>query len=62
MRERLRRADLDLIVLGKSDLADTSSLLARLGSRFEAFWQDEPLPGGPFKGATQFNMIERAET
>ncbi len=61
LRDRLARADLDLIILGKAELGGELSLLARLGTRFRQFWQDEPLPGGPFKGATRFTMIERIE-
>ena len=60
-RERLERADLDLVVLTRAELGESPSLLARLGPRFEAFWHDEPLPAGPFKGNTQLAAIERAE-
>jgi hypothetical protein len=60
LRERLAVADLDLVTLGKSEIAADGSLLARLGERFRDFWQDEPLPAGPFKGATRLTTIARA--
>jgi len=60
VRERLEAADLDLVTLGKSEIAADGSLLARLGERFRDFWQDEPLPSGPFKGATRLTTIARA--
>lgn len=57
-RERLERADLDLVVLTKNELSQDGALLDRLGPQFRRFWQDEPLPAGPFKGATQLAAVE----
>lgn len=59
--DRLAHADVDLVTVTKADLADGMSLLARLGRPFVEFWQDEPLPSGPFKGSAVMAAIDRAE-
>jgi len=49
---RLEAAGITLVHLDMTtlDLGGDTALLARLGSPFIDFWQDEPLPLSPFRG------------
>ncbi len=60
VRDALSRADIDLVILSKSDLVNGEPLLGRLGEKFQNFWQDEVLPSGPFKGSTTLQVVEKA--